>query len=151
MGGVLSQYWEDGLLHPVRYESGIWSDTEKKYDALKLECWALLKSLKKFRFWVYGRHFQVETDSRNLVWILNQPPNDLPNAMMTQWLSYIRLFDFDVRHVDGKKNGTADGLSCRARSENDEDEEDLDVVKLERITAEEIGSRSAVDVDADIL
>ena len=114
-GAVLSQQQEDGRLHPARYESGIWSDVERKYDALKLECRGLLKSLKKIRFWLFGRYFTVQTDSQALVWLLNQPPNDLPNAMMTRWLTYIRLFDFDVKHVPGNKNGAADSLSRRGK------------------------------------
>jgi len=32
---------------------------------------------------------------------------------MTRWLSYIRLFDFEVRHIPGNKNRTADALSRR--------------------------------------
>ena len=81
-GGVLSQFQDDRKSHPARFESGILSDVERKYDAVKLEWRGLLKSLKKFRFWVCGRHFIIETDSRTLVWILSQPPNDSPNAMM---------------------------------------------------------------------
>src|SRR5271169_1991457 len=124
-GATLSQLQTDGELHPARFESGIWSDTERKYDALKLECCGLLKALKKLRFWLFGRYFQVQTDSQTLVWLLNQPPNDLPNAMMTRWLSYIRLFDFDVKHIPGNKNGAADALSrCGAGSADDEPHED---------------------------
>ena len=85
----------------------------------------LLKALKKFRFWLYGRHFLLETDAQTLVWLLNQPPNDLPNAMMTRWLTYIRLFDFDVKHIPGNKNGAADALSRRGRSSQD-DPDDLE-------------------------
>jgi hypothetical protein len=70
----------------ARFESGIWSSAERKYDAVKLECRGLLKALKKFRFWLYGRYFTIETDAQTLVWLLNQPLNDLPNAMMTRWL-----------------------------------------------------------------
>jgi ribonuclease HI len=125
-GAVLSQYREDGKLHPARYESGVWSDTERKYDALKLECRGLIKALKKLRFWLFGRFFTVTTDSQTLVWLLNQPPNDLPNAMMTRWLAYARLFDFDVRHVKGTKNGAADGLSRRGKAEDDETDSDPD-------------------------
>ena len=110
-GAVLSQMQKDGRPRPARYESGIWSGAELKYDVLKLECRGLLKALKKLRFWSYGRHFYVETDAQTLVWLLNQPPNDLPNAMMTRWLAYIRLFDFTVKHVPGRKNGGADALS----------------------------------------
>ena len=123
-GGILQQEREDGRLRPSRYESGIWSDAERKYDALKLECRGLLKALKKFRFWVHGRFFRVETDANTLVWLLNQPPNDLPNSMLTRWLTYIRLFDFEVRHVKGSKNSGADALSRRGPAPEDSDEDD---------------------------
>jgi RNase H-like domain found in reverse transcriptase/Integrase zinc binding domain/Reverse transcriptase (RNA-dependent DNA polymerase) len=123
-GAVLSQQQSDGSIRPARFESGVWSDVERKYDALKLECRGLLKSLKKLRFWLYGRYFTVLTDSQTLVWLLNQPPNDLPNAMMTRWLAYIRLFDFDTKHVPGHKNGAADALSRRGNSEEDGSSED---------------------------
>ena len=46
-GAVLSQLQPDGRPRPARYESGIWSGAELKYDALKLECRGLLKALKK--------------------------------------------------------------------------------------------------------
>jgi hypothetical protein len=122
-GAVLSQHQNDGTTRPARYESGIWSDNERKYDAVKLECRGLMKALKKLRFWLYGRHFYLETDARTLVWILNQPPNDLPNAMMTRWLTYIRLFDFTVKHIPGRRNGAADALSRRGVAQGDSDED----------------------------
>jgi hypothetical protein len=66
----------------------------------------------------------LETDAQTLVWLLNQPPNDLPNAMMTRWLTYIRLFDFDVKHIPGTKNGGADALSRRGLAPKDEVEDE---------------------------
>jgi hypothetical protein len=126
-GAILSQMQRDGKIRPARYEGGVWSDAEKKQDAVKLECRGLLKALKKLRFWLYGRYFTIETDAQTLIWILNQPPNDLPNAMMTRWLTYIRLFDFDVKHVPGTKNGGADALSRRGRAPGDSDEGEDDV------------------------
>jgi len=99
-----------------------------KYDAVKLECRGLLKALKKFRFWLYGCYFTIETDAQTLVWLLNQPPNDRPNAMMMRWLTYIRLFDFHVKHIPGSKNGAADALSRCGTGPVDppEDENDAD-------------------------
>ena len=61
----------------------------------------------------------VETDAQTLVWLLNQPPNDLPNAIMTRWLTYIRLFDFDINHIPGNKNGVTDALSRHGQSPDD--------------------------------
>jgi hypothetical protein len=68
----------------------------------------------------------VETDAQTLVWLLNQPPNDLPNAMMTRWLAYLRLFDFAVKHVPGKTNGGADALSRRGYAESDGEEDNTE-------------------------
>jgi len=42
---------------------------------------------------------------------------------MTQWLAYIRLFDFDTKHVPGSKNGAADALSRRREGEGEDLEE----------------------------
>lgn len=115
--------------HPVRYESGLWSVTEQGYDALKRECRGLLKALKKFRWWLYGIHFVLETDANTLVAQLNRSAADLPGALVTRWLAWIRLFDFEVRHVPGTRNTAADALSRRPATPADvrELEEEVDI------------------------
>jgi hypothetical protein len=47
------------------------------------------------------------------------PANDLPGVTVTQWIAWIRLFDFDVVHVPGKQHTAADGLSRRKGTEED--------------------------------
>jgi RNase H-like domain found in reverse transcriptase len=66
-GGHLSQEDSEGRRHLSRYESGIWSESERRYDAGKRECRALMKILKKFRNYLYGIKFVVEVDVRTLV------------------------------------------------------------------------------------
>jgi hypothetical protein len=96
------------------------------YDALWLECRTMVRALKKFWFWLFGQYFTTMMDSQTLMWILNQPPIDLPNGLMSCWLAYIRLFEFDIEHVPGNKNSVADGLSRRGRADVDSPEEDPD-------------------------
>jgi len=66
-GAVLSQYQEDGKAHPARFEIGIWSDQERKYNILKLECHESIKELKKLRFCLFGCYFTIVTDSETLM------------------------------------------------------------------------------------
>ena len=54
--------------HLARYESGMWTVAEKKYDSGKLDCGGLLKGLKKFRYYLYGVKFLVEINARTLVY-----------------------------------------------------------------------------------
>jgi hypothetical protein len=148
-GAILQQRQGDGCTKPARYESGLWSATERKYDAVKLECRGLLKALKKLRFWLFGRFFRLETDVQTLVWLLNQPPNNLLNALLTRWLLYIRLFDFEVKHVRGEKNGGPDALSRRGRAPEDEEEDENEVDeyfegKMYSLTAESVSTRGPV-------
>src|SRR2546423_9124704 len=145
-GAHLMQEDEQKRRHPARYESGLWSPSEMNYDAGKKECKALLKGLKKFRQYLYGVHFIVELDAKTLVAQLNRTASDLPGALLTRWIAWIRLFDFEVRHVPGKKNVVADGLSRKPPGPSDileEEEQDiedfidgeLDLVRVAPISA----------------
>jgi ribonuclease HI len=129
-GAVLMQEDDNKKRRAARYESGTWNTAEKNYDATKRECRGVLRALKKFRHWLYGIHFILETDARVLVAQLNGAASDLPGALLTRWIAWIRLFDFDVRHVPGRKHTAADGLSRRPRTfadkENKKLEQDID-------------------------
>ena len=122
-GAILQQEDEKGQRHPARYESGLWTETERNYDAGKLECRALLRAVKKFRNYLYGVHFLVEIDARTLVYQLNQPINDIPGAVVGRWLAYIRLFSFDIVHIPGTRHKGPDSLSRRPPTS--EEEKDL--------------------------
>jgi len=115
--------------HPRRYECGLWNKAKIRYEAGKRECRGLMKALKKFRNYVYGVRFLVETDANTLVHQQHLPANDLPEALVTRWIAWIRLFDFDVKHVAGRLNGGPDGLSQRARGEGEPEPEQEDDIE----------------------
>jgi len=123
---ILQQEDENNDRHLSRYESGLWNKAEKRYDAAKRECRRLMKALKKFRNYVYGVRFLVETDANTLVHQLNLPTNDLPGALATRWIAWIQLFDFDMKHVPGRLNGGPDGLSRWPRGEGEPEPEEQD-------------------------
>ena len=126
-GAVLMQLDAQKRRHPSRYESGLWNKAEQGYDATKRECRGVLKALRKVRYWLYGVQFILETDASVLVAQLNRSATDLPGALVTRWIAYIRLFDFTVRHVPGNKHTAADGLSRRPRTDSDDVDEEHEV------------------------
>ena len=121
-GAILQQEDENGRRQPVRYESGLWTDTERNYDTGKLECRAFLHAFKKFRNYLYGVHSLIEIDAKTLIHQLNQPINDIAGAVVGRWLAYIRLFSFDIVHVPGTKHRGPDSLSQRPATEEEEEE-----------------------------
>jgi len=139
-GGTLGQFDPEGHKRVARYESGVWNEAEKRYDAGKRECRGVLKALQKTRFWLYGTHFILELDANTLVAQLNRAATDLPGALVTRWLAWIQLFDFEVRHVKGAKHGAADGLSRRPHfSDDSEDDIDIDEFVADELEAVGIG------------
>jgi hypothetical protein len=97
--------------HLCWHEGGLWNKAEKRYDPGKRECHGLMKVLKKFRNNVYAVRFLMETDANRLVHQLNLPANDQPGALVTRWIMWIQLFNFDVKHIPGRLHGGPDGLS----------------------------------------
>lgn len=141
-GAVLHQENADGVLKPIEFESGFFNDTEKRYDQLKREALALCKALRKLKYYVHGRRFKVETDAASLVWLLNQVPSDLPNAVMTRWLTWLRLFDFETKHIKGKTNIIADSLSRKPYDGENDDETDFEeYLDTEDGTITKVGGR----------
>ncbi len=53
--------------YPARYESGIWSPQKQKYNIIKRKCRGVFIALKKFRLWIYGVYFIIETDTYVLI------------------------------------------------------------------------------------
>jgi len=67
---------------------------------------------------------------------LNRLATNLPGALITRWLEWIRLFDFNVQHVPRRKYTVADGLSRRPRTALDDVDEAAEIDIDDFINAE---------------
>ena len=151
-GAVLMQL-KDGHRKPARFESGIWTSAEAKYDATKRECRGVLFALKRLRYYLYGVRFTLETDAKVLMYQLNGTMTDLPGALINRWITWIRSFDFEVKHISGAKNSVADGLSRKPATLSDmiekEQEGDLQDFIDAQIMANIVTEADQAPIDLD--
>jgi len=126
-GAVLTQRFNYTLpngkvvqkLHPLGFASKRTSKTEEKYKPFLLEFAALKFGLDKFADITWGFPIEIETDCQAL---RDHLLNDKLSATHARWRDGILAHQItDIRHVPGKLNVVADGLS-RA-SEGTENEE----------------------------
>ena len=70
IGAVLSQLGQDdGLSHPVAFESRKLKEAEQNYPVHELELLAIVHALRTWRVYLFGRRFQVFTDHRSLTYL----------------------------------------------------------------------------------
>ncbi|XP_064468421.1 uncharacterized protein K02A2.6-like [Ornithodoros turicata] len=118
LGAVLLQEETDGHRRPVAYASRALSEAEQRYAQVEKEALAIVWACDKFRMYVLGLQFHVETDHKPLVPIFSAKRLD----ELTPRLQRLRLrtleYDFTITHVPGKQLFTADVLSRNPLTSN---------------------------------
>lgn len=107
LGSVLLQEFSDGL-HPIQYASRRLNDAEKKYSAYELETLSCVWAMEKFKSYLLHQKFILQTDSMALKWLFNHPKN---LGRIGRWILRLSQYEFEVEHIRGKINYTADCLS----------------------------------------
>ena len=111
LGACLSQFSDDGDLHPVAYASRGLRGAERNYadlSSFKLELLAMKWAVsEKFREYLLGRH--------TVVWTDNNPLAHLQTAKLgateQRWVAQLASFDLEIKYRSGRSNKCADALS----------------------------------------
>lgn len=110
LGAVLLQE-SDGRRRPIAYASRALSETEQKYAQVEKEALAIIWGIERFRMYVLGQRFHVETDHKPLVPLfMTKRIDEMPPRLQRLRLKVLE-YDFSVGHVPGKSLFTADVLS----------------------------------------
>jgi len=109
MEAVLSQV-QDGREVVVTYYNKALLAPEKKYCTTRRELLAVVKAVKHFRPYLYGRTFRLRLDHVCLIWLCRRAE---PSSQVAHWLEILAEFSYRIEHRPGKKHGNVDGLSRR--------------------------------------
>ena len=107
VGAMLMQEHE-GKLFPVAYASKKLLARERAYSIMEKECLAIVWAVKKFRVYLYGAPFVLQTDHQPLAY-LNRAR--FTNDRITRWALFLQPFQIEIQAIKGSQNVGADYLS----------------------------------------
>jgi hypothetical protein len=102
IGAVLTQGGK-----PIAFESGKFSEAERRWTTTEQELWAVVHALKTWRCYLEGIPFKVITDHNPLVHLQTQTNLTRKQA---RWSQYLQQFEFTWEYRPGRTN-VADPLS----------------------------------------
>ena len=112
VGAILQQNFGKGL-QPICYDSRKLNPAECRYSAYERELLDIVWAVGKWRHYLAGAHFTIQTDHDSLKNLPNQPA---VNRRVWKWVQVLQGYDCDIVHIPGKSN-PADFLSRRSVKE----------------------------------
>ena len=112
VGAILQQNFGKGL-QPICYDSRKLNPAECRYSAYERELLGIVWAVGKWRHYLAGAHFTIQTDHDSLKNLPNQPA---VNRRVWKWVQVLQGYDCDIVHIPGKSN-PADFLSRRSVKE----------------------------------
>lgn len=106
-GAVLVQVIE-GRQHAVAFMSMRTTEAESRYHSYELETLAVVRAIKHFRQYLYGRKFTVITDC-NALKASKHKKDLLPR--IHRWWAFLQNYDFEVEYRKGERLQHADFFS----------------------------------------
>ena len=118
-GGCLSQFQsEKGCEIPLSFSSGSFSNSELNWPIKEKELFSLVKNLRNYETYLFGRKFTWRTDNRALSYlhstsVIKSTALKSVTPKISRWIDYINEFDFAIEHFQGNTDemGGADYLS----------------------------------------
>lgn len=95
---------------PVAYASKALNDVQQQYSQIEKETLAILFGCERFRQYVYGTHFTVESDHKPLISIFKKNIDSCPPRLQ-RMLIKLQGYSFDLVYKKGKDLVIADLLS----------------------------------------
>ena len=131
--------------NPLYYASCTLTSTEKNYQNLEQECMAAVWGMEKFHYFLYGKHFTLQTDQKPLVSIFRKHMIDVSHRI--QWIAICAgQYQFKPQYISGKMNVITDALSRVTLLDFEDHDVDKEVLAVNVITYTAIEEREKTDL-----
>jgi hypothetical protein len=108
VGAVLSQIDESGEERVVSFASKVLDKAQINYTTSEKECYAIVYALEKFREYLEGHEFVLQTDNKALIY-LDSMRNS--NQRLMRWSWKLQEWSPYIQYIKGRDNVVADYLS----------------------------------------
>ena len=108
VGAVLLQEFEGEGRLPIAYASKKLLPREKNYSTIEKECLGIIWGIEKFRKYLYGVEFLLETDQKPLSYLQTAK---VLNPRIMRWAMRLQPYRFRIVAIRGQDNLGADYLS----------------------------------------
>ena len=95
----------------IEFASRALTAAEKNYTTSEKECLAIVWATRKFRHYLLGSQFTLETDHKPLEWLESHKQSHARSQRLQRWSLELRAYDFHIVYRPGKNNQCADSLS----------------------------------------
>ena len=102
LGAALTQE-HDEKYHPVAYGNKKLTSAERKYSILEKESQAIVWGVSKFRLYLAGKPFIIQTDHQPLTFLNNAK---FKNDRIMGWTLALEGYDYTVKNIPGKREKT---------------------------------------------
>ena len=114
LGAVLLHHLPDSSEKPVAFVSRTLSNSETKYSQIEKEALACVVGVTRFRSFLYGHRFILETDHKALFLSLFNENKSIPQQAMNQiqrWALTLSLHEYTTEWRNTTSHANADTLS----------------------------------------
>ncbi|KAG6452887.1 hypothetical protein O3G_MSEX007851 [Manduca sexta] len=144
LGGILLQRNSNGIFQPISYFSRKTTNEEQRYHSFELETLAVIASLNRFRIYLIGIPFTIQTDCNALRSTMTK--RDLVPRIARWWIQ-LQEYDCTIEYRPGIKMSHVDALS---RNPINDEKNELHVLDILAVESEQDWITTAQSADEEI-
>lgn len=113
LGAVLVHVYPDGSERPISFASRTLTKAEENYSVIHKEALSIFWGVKRFYQYLVANRFILCSDHKPLLALFgeNKGIPQMAAGRLQRWALFLSGFDYHFQHINGSKNGGADGLS----------------------------------------